>query len=144
MKAKPLVVVALYAALVSTLAAWAAPKGKPLAAMQATGASCGAGVAHCVVLSWNASTDAVDGYNVYRSTASGAEAAPAINTTLTADGCAGTSVSPCSYLDANVVVGGSYFYVVRAVKSGVESLNSNEASAQIRPAAPANLKLQSQ
>ena len=83
-------------------------------------------VAHSVTLTWNASTDTVTGYNVYRATVSGGP-----YTLLTA-----TPVSALTFTDTAVAVGQTLFYVVRATVGGIESVNSNEANALIRPAAP--------
>jgi fibronectin type 3 domain-containing protein len=87
-------------------------------------------MAHTVSLTWTASADAVDGYNVYRGTSPGAEGAVPIN---------GTLVTGTSYIDANVADGASYDYYVTASANGIESLHSNEVQAVILPAAPTNL-----
>jgi hypothetical protein len=78
---------------------------------------------HSVALSWNASsTSGVTGYNVYRSTVSGAGYIK-ISSTL------GTVFS---YTDTTVANGTTYYYVTRAVDaSGIESDNSNQASAMV-------------
>jgi hypothetical protein len=79
-------------------------------------------VAHSVVLTWTASTSAVVGYNVYRSTTSGGP-----YTLIT-----GSPVGGITFTDTSVQAGVTYFYVVTAVDgNGVESVNSNEASATI-------------
>jgi hypothetical protein len=79
-------------------------------------------VPHTVSLSWTASTSVVTGYNVYRSTASGAG-----YTKLN-----GNLVPAVSYTDPTVVNGTTYYYVTTAVDaSGLESANSNEAVAVI-------------
>jgi hypothetical protein len=76
---------------------------------------------HSVTLSWNASTSSVQGYYVYRGTASGGPY---------------TRLSPLesalSYVDSSVTSGQTYYYAVTAVGSGsVESTYSNQASAVI-------------
>jgi len=79
----------------------------------------GTATAHQVDLSWTApsSTPApVKGYNIYRSTGSGAMTLmnPSINTAT-------------SYVDSNVANSTSYNYVVKSVDaSGVESVGSNQ------------------
>jgi hypothetical protein len=79
-------------------------------------------VTHTVTLTWNASTSAVSGYNVYRSTVSGAGYTK-INPSL---------ASLLSYTDSSVVNGTTYFYVTTAVDSaGLESGYSNQATAVI-------------
>jgi fibronectin type 3 domain-containing protein len=79
-------------------------------------------VPHTVSLSWTASTSAVSGYNVYRSTTSGSG-----YTKLTA-----SLVSPVNYTDSSVVNGTTYYYVTTAVDgTGTESAYSNEAVAVI-------------
>src|SRR5882762_9994175 len=79
-------------------------------------------VTHSVSLSWTASTSTVNGYNVYRSTTSGAG-----YTKLN-----GGLVSLVNYTDSTVANGTTYYYVTTAVDgSGLESINSNEASAVI-------------
>ncbi|SPD72924.1 hypothetical protein PITCH_A1590006 [uncultured Desulfobacterium sp.] len=60
-------------------------------------------------------------YNIYRSTTSGGPY------TLVA-GCHVTTY--CTYLDEGLTIGMTYYYVVRSVTNGVESLNSNQASAR--------------
>lgn len=75
-----------------------------------------------VLLSWQASTSKVAGYNVYRSLQSGGpytkiNAVPDLTT---------------SYTDASVTMGQTYYYVVAAVNaSGVESKYSNQTQAVI-------------
>jgi len=82
----------------------------------------GTGVAHSVALTWNASTSAVSGYNVYRSTTSDSGYVK-INSSL---------VSGLAYTDSNVTSGTTYYYVTTAVdSSGSESAYSNQASAAI-------------
>ena len=85
----------------------------------------GSGVAapqHSVTLSWNASTSAVAGYNVYRGSVTGGPYSK-INSSL--------DVST-SYVDDSVQSGQAYFYVTTAVDSkGAESVFSNEVRAAI-------------
>ena len=79
-------------------------------------------VAHTVSLTWTASTSAVSGYNIYRSTTSGSSYTK-LNATL---------ISPVSYTDSTVGNGTTYYYVTTAVDStGAESAYSNEAVAVI-------------
>jgi Abnormal spindle-like microcephaly-assoc'd, ASPM-SPD-2-Hydin/Protein of unknown function (DUF1573) len=91
----------------------------------ATVALSGSGVAatpHSVSLSWTASTSTVSGYNVYRSTTSGAGYSK-VN---------GGLVGGVNYTDSSVQNGVTYYYVTTAVdSSGNESRYSNEASANI-------------
>ncbi len=88
-------------------------------AVTGTGASA---IQHSVDLSWNSSTSAVVGYNIYRAIASGGPYTK-INSFLDAAG---------SYTDASVQSGQNYFYVATAVdSSGVESGYSNEVSAVV-------------
>jgi hypothetical protein len=89
---------------------------------------------HSAQLTWVASTDAVDGYNVYKGTAgAGSEAAAPINGT--------TLVTGVTYTDTTVLEGDSLSYYVTAKKGAVESLHSNEVLAVILPAAPTNLTI---
>jgi hypothetical protein len=85
----------------------------------------GTGVApvqHSAVLSWNASTSPVAGYNVYRGTVSGGPYTK-INSAL---------VTALAYTDSTVQSGTTYYYVTTAVDSGgSESVHSNEVSAPI-------------
>jgi Abnormal spindle-like microcephaly-assoc'd, ASPM-SPD-2-Hydin/Protein of unknown function (DUF1573) len=78
--------------------------------------------AQTVLLSWNASTSSVSGYNVYRSTTSGT-------------GYARLNSSPVAtptYTDSALQSATTYYYVTTAVDaSGNESANSNEAKAVI-------------
>jgi hypothetical protein len=77
---------------------------------------------HSVALSWNASTSAVTGYNIYRSTVSGTQYAK-INSSL---------VGGLAFTDTTVLGGTIYYYVTTAVDvSGNESAFSNEAQAII-------------
>ena len=76
--------------------------------------------AHSVALTWNASTDSVAGYNVYRSTTSGSGYI-LVN---------GGLVGGLAYTDTSVQSGTTYYYVTTAVNSsGDESSYSNEAQA---------------
>ena len=88
-----------------------------------------------VSLSWTASSGAT-GYNVYRSTTPGTEAAPALNGNI--------PVSSTTFTNTGLSNGTTYWYVVRAVTgSSSESANSNEVSATPvtppPPPAPTNL-----
>ena len=79
-------------------------------------------VPHTVSLSWTGSTSVVSGYNVYRSTTSGAGYTK-LNGSLAPAG---------SYTDSTVVNGTTYYYVTTAVDgTGTESAYSNEATAVI-------------
>lgn len=80
---------------------------------------------HTVSLSWTASTDTVDGYNVYRGLIAGQETLKLNNAVIV-----GTT-----FVDESALVGNS-FYIARSVAGGVESANSNEVSTVILPAAP--------
>ncbi|GMQ57985.1 Ig domain-containing protein [Vallitalea sediminicola] len=71
-------------------------------------------------LTWNAVEDA-DSYTILRSTTS-----DSINTVIA------SNVTDTTYIDNDVEPGVTYYYVVRAVKNGVESSNSNEASVTIK------------
>ena len=85
----------------------------------------GTGVApvqHSVALTWNGSTSAVSGYNVYRSTVSGSSYVK-INTSLD---------SGLGFTDTTVQSGTTYYYVTTAVDaSNNESAFSNEVPAVI-------------
>ncbi|QUI23623.1 hypothetical protein HZI73_15585 [Vallitalea pronyensis] len=72
-----------------------------------------------IVLNWDTITDA-DSYTILRSTTSGV-----IDTVIA------SSITGTTYTDTNVTPGVTYYYVVRAVKSGVESADSNIASAMV-------------
>jgi len=77
---------------------------------------------HSVSLSWNPSTSAVLGYNVYRSTSSGGPYSKI-------DAALDTSTT---YTDSTVQSGQTYYYVTTAVDgSGLESTYSNQAQAVI-------------
>lgn len=95
-----------------TPAARSSQPSPPAAPAGLTAASAGAGV----LLNWGASAGAAS-YNVYRATASGAEAPYA------------SGVSGAPYLDRAVSVGTTYFYRVTAVGAAGEGSPSNEASA---------------
>jgi fibronectin type 3 domain-containing protein len=91
----------------------------------------GAGT-HDVILSWTASTTSgVVGYNVYRGTTSGGESTTPLNSSPVAAGC--TSTTTCTYTDATVVTGTTYYYTVTAVASNdvTQSANSNQVSAPV-------------
>lgn len=85
-------------------------------------------MSHSVTLNWVASTDAVDGYNLYKGTAAGQETIK-VNSAV---------VVGTSFTDASETVG-NLFYVARSVANGVESVNSNEVSVSVPPAPPTNL-----
>jgi fibronectin type 3 domain-containing protein len=77
---------------------------------------------HTVALSWNASTSNVTGYNVYRSTTSGAGYLRITTSPLTS----------LTYVDDTVLSATTYFYVTTAIdENGIESASSNEAQAAI-------------
>ena len=86
-----------------------------------------------VTLNWGGVTGAAS-YNVYRGTATGAQAATPV----------ATGVTGTSYLDATVVNGTAYFYKVAGVNAGGVGTRSNEATATPKapvtpPPAPANV-----
>lgn len=90
---------------------------------------------HTVNLSWTASLDAVQGYNVYEAVDNpGGEAAPALNG---ANLIAGTTY-------AAIVPGpGIYEFVITSVENGAESVHSNEVSATVTPFPPTALMVSS-
>ncbi|MGO8669919.1 MAG: fibronectin type III domain-containing protein, partial [Capsulimonadaceae bacterium] len=79
-----------------------------------------------VSLTWTSSTGATS-YNVYRGTATGAEGATPITSSVTAT----------AYTDASVTNNTTYFYKVAAVNTGGTSGMSNESSATPVPPVPA-------
>ncbi|HSZ54117.1 MAG TPA: fibronectin type III domain-containing protein [Tepidisphaeraceae bacterium] len=84
-----------------------------------------------VTLSWTPEAGAT-GYNVYRGTASGAEATTPIATGIVGPG----------FVDPGLVPGTTYYYVVTAIAPTGESARSSEASAaiaQVAPPAPSGL-----
>jgi len=80
------------------------------------------------IVSWAALSGATS-YNVKRSTTSGGPF-----TTIKS----GISSSCTSYLDASAVNGNTYYYVVSAIKSGIETCNSTQASVTTGTPAPWN------
>ena len=85
-------------------------------------------MAHSIGLSWTASTDTVDGYNVYRGATAGSESTK-LNTSL---------IVGTTFTDSSPLLGEN-FYIARSSKGGVESINSNEVNAVILPAPPSSL-----
>lgn len=85
-------------------------------------------MSHSVSLTWTASSDAVDGYNVYEGSTTGSETRK-VNTAV---------VTGTSFIDASPSLGNN-FYIARSIKNGVESVNSNEVNAVILPAPPTQL-----
>jgi hypothetical protein len=74
-----------------------------------------------VLLQWDASpTPGINGYNIFRATTSGGYGSTPLNP---------SPVSGLSYSDTSVTSGVKYFYVVTAVNSAGNSVDSNEASA---------------
>jgi fibronectin type 3 domain-containing protein len=76
-------------------------------------------VTHAGILTWNASTGTVTGYNVYRGTRSGGPY------TLV------TAVNSLTFADTTVTPGATYFWVVTALANTQESAYSNEVSGTI-------------
>ncbi len=86
-------------------------------------------IQHGVTIAWTWTGTGSPTYNVYRATASGAEAAPAL----------ASGIAALTYNDATAAIGTKYYYTVTATVGGVESGPSSEVSAQIvLPNAPAN------
>lgn len=85
-------------------------------------------MAHSVNLSWAASSDPSSSYNVYRGTAAGAE-----TTLLNA-----APITATTY-DDTTPTAGTWFYAVKSVLNGVESVDSNEVTVSLRPAPPTSL-----
>lgn len=92
---------------------------------------------HYVTLTWTPSSDATPTatYNLYRGTAAGGEASVPVNTLPIGLGCTATA-GTCTYTDANVVAGQTYYYVLKMLISGTEVASSNEAKATIPFAGP--------
>ncbi len=125
-----------------TIAVWFAPSvaGTEAASLSITDnasgspqtvALSGAGT-HDVILTWTASTTpGVVGYNVYRGITSGKESTTPLNSSPVAAGC--TTATTCTYTDATVVAGTTYYYTVTAVASNdaTQSADSNEVSATV-------------
>lgn len=89
-------------------------------------------LAHSVTLTWAASPDTVNGYNVYRGTnPPGAENALPLNAAL---------ITGLTYVDTAVVAGEKLDYVVTAVSAaGLESIHSNEVTVTVPLQPPSNL-----
>lgn len=88
-------------------------------------------MSHSVSLSWTASTDPVDGYQIFKGKTAGGEATTPVNVAL---------VTGTSYVDTTAAPGDE-FYVVKSSLGGVLSVASNEISAVILPAPPTGLTL---
>lgn len=81
------------------------------------------GSSHAEVLTWDASTSTVVGYNVYRGTQSGGPYGTKMNSSL---------IPSTAFTDTSVQAGQTLFYVVTAVdSSGVESDYSDQMSATV-------------
>ena len=80
------------------------------------------GATHSVSLSWVASTDPVDGYNVYRGTAPGAEGTTPLN--------GSTLIVGTTFVDTAPVIGNDY-YTIQSSLGGVLSQPSAEVEATI-------------
>jgi len=77
---------------------------------------------YSVALSWNPSSSAVIGYNLYRGTQSGGPYAKQNSSVLSAT----------TYTDSNIASGTTYYYVSTSVNAdNEESAYSNEATATI-------------
>ena len=104
---------------IATVSAVDAPTG-----LTATDAS-----ATQVNLSWTASDSTVTGYNIYRSSTSGAETTTPLNSSPLAS-------TATSYQDTSVLAGNTYYYTVKAVNGTATSVASNEASVTVATASP--------
>jgi hypothetical protein len=104
-------------------AAISAPLKIPLSGSASTAAENPSSVSsHSVSLDWNASSNGIAGYHIYRGTSSSGPFSR----------ISGSLISSLSYLDVSVQAGAEYFYVVTAVGAdGLESVFSNEAMATI-------------
>lgn len=87
-------------------------------------------MSHNVNLSWAASTDSVDGYNIYKGATSGAETTKVNSALVTGTTFDDTTAAP-----------GNWFYAVKSSLGGVESVFSNSINAVILPAPPTALTL---
>ena len=87
-------------------------------------------MAHSVSLSWVASLDTVDGYNVYRGPSAGQETTKVNAALVTVD----------TFTDSSPVLGHD-FYIVKSYVGGVESPVSNEVSTVILPLPPTNVQI---
>lgn len=85
---------------------------------------------HQVNLSWTASTDTVQGYNVLRGTVTGGPYTK-VNTAL---------ITTTSFSDTGPFTGlGPFFYVAESVEGSTTSVFSNEVSVFLPPAPPTAL-----
>lgn len=84
-------------------------------------------MAHQLTINWTASTDPVDGYNVYRSTISGGESSETSPLNL-------TLIIGTSYIDTTIENFNTYYYEVRASYKGILSVVSSQVvSAEVLP-----------
>lgn len=84
-------------------------------------------MSHQVVLTWTASTDHVDGYNILRGSVSGGPYTK-LNSTL---------ITSTTFTDAGPFPNlGPFFYVSQSVAGSAVSVNSNETPAVFLPPAP--------
>lgn len=93
---------------------------------------------HSLTLNWVASTDVVQGYNVYRALTSGGEATSTtpINATL---------VTGTTYTDSTLAVGNTYYYEIRSIVGALESVVSTEVASQpVTPFPPTDVVITGQ
>lgn len=90
-------------------------------------------MSHSVSLSWTASADQVDGYQIFKGLTAGGEATTPVNSAL---------VTGTTFIDTTAAPGDE-FYVVKSSLGGVLSVASNEVQAVILPAPPTNLTVTS-
>lgn len=83
------------------------------------------------ILTWTASTTLGVSYNVYRAQTSGT-----YTTSLNA-----APVAALTFTDGTILSGQTYFYIVRAVLNGIESVNSTEVSTVVKPSSPGGVKI---
>lgn len=76
-------------------------------------------VTHAGILTWDASTGTVTGYNVYRGTKSGGPYTLLV------------TLNSLTFADTTVAPGATYFWVVTALDNTQESAYSNEVSGTI-------------
>ena len=113
---------AVLAASLALLSACAGVSASSKASTPTPAPSQGQSGPYSVALSWNPSSSAVIGYNLYRGTQSGGPYAKQNSSVLSAT----------TYTDSNIASGTTYYYVSTSVNAdNEESAYSNEATATI-------------